>query len=125
MSTQYRCAPVHTFPSAHEDVEDVARWLRENARDELGADPELLTVSGFSAGANLVLGVSQMEELCPPAKTAVKASVTFYAPVSKPKLFDILYILISNRSIFVSLLSKSLNLLNSLNLIRSPSFSST
>jgi acetyl esterase/lipase len=83
VSTQYRCAPVHTFPAAHEDVEDVARWLRENAREELGADPELLTVSGFSAGANLVLGASQTEGLCPPAKTAVKASVTFYAPVSE------------------------------------------
>jgi acetyl esterase/lipase len=82
VSTQYRCAPVHTFPAAHEDVEDVVSWLRENAADVLGANPELLTVSGFSAGANLALGVSQMEGLCAPASTAVKASVTFYAPVS-------------------------------------------
>jgi acetyl esterase/lipase len=81
VSTQYRSAPVHTFPAAHEDVEDVARWLRENARDELGADPELMSVSGFSAGGSLALGVSQTEGLCPPAKTAVKASVTFYTPV--------------------------------------------
>jgi len=81
VSTQYRCAPVHTFPAAHEDVEDVARWLLANAEEKLGADPELMTVSGFSAGANLALGISQRAGLCPPAKTAVKASVTFYAPV--------------------------------------------
>lgn len=68
-------------------MEDVARWLRENAREKLGADPELLTVSGFSAGANLVLGVSQTEGLCPPAKTAVKGSVTFYVPVSNLDLY--------------------------------------
>lgn len=74
---------MHTFPAAHEDVEDVARWLLANAEEKLGADPELMTVSGFSAGANLALGISQRAGLCPPAKTAVKASVTFYAPVSK------------------------------------------
>ena len=53
-------------------------------KDKLGADPELLTVSGFSAGANLVLGIPQQEGLCLPAKTAVKTSVIFGAPVSKP-----------------------------------------
>lgn len=58
VSTQYRCAPAHTFPAAHEDVEDVARWLLANAEEKLGADPELMTVSGFSAGANLALGIS-------------------------------------------------------------------
>lgn len=86
VSTQYRCAPVHTFPAAHEDVEDVAMWLRENAERLLGADPELMTVSGSSAGANLALAVSQLDAFCPPSRTAMKASVTFDAPVSFPRL---------------------------------------
>ncbi|KAF9891589.1 hypothetical protein FE257_003600 [Aspergillus nanangensis] len=58
VSAAYRYAPRHTFPSAHEDVQDVAAYLIEHA-DAWGIDPRLITVSGFSAGSNLALGVAQ------------------------------------------------------------------
>jgi hypothetical protein len=60
-------------------------YSKGDRKGEARCRPELLTVSGFSAGANLLLGISQSEGLCPPAKT-VKASVSFYAPVSQPGL---------------------------------------
>ena len=83
VSTQYRYSPRNVFPAAHEDIEDVAKWLVQNAEKLWGADPKLLTVSGFSAGGNLAFAVSQMGNggFKWPRETAVKGIVTFYAPV--------------------------------------------
>jgi alpha/beta hydrolase fold len=83
VSTQYRYSPRYVFPAAHEDIEDVSNWLLLNAEKQFGADPKLLTVSGFSAGSNLALAVSQMGDgkFKWPSLTAVKGCVTFYAPV--------------------------------------------
>lgn len=53
VSTSYRYAPRYTFPTAHEDVQDVADWMIQDARSLWGAYPRLLTVSGLSAGGNL------------------------------------------------------------------------
>ncbi|KAJ6063690.1 hypothetical protein N7499_012370 [Penicillium canescens] len=78
ISTSYRYAPRYTFPTAHEDVQDVADWMIQNAGSLWGADPRLLTVSGFSAGGNLALGVAQRLH---GSEFSVKASVTFYTPV--------------------------------------------
>lgn len=85
VSTQYRYSPRHIFPAAHEDIEDVSKWLVEHAEKRWGADPKLLTVSGSSAGANLALAVSQMGggKFKWPSQTAVKGCVTFYAPVGR------------------------------------------
>jgi acetyl esterase/lipase len=83
ISTQYRYCPRHHFPAAHEDIEDVSLYLVQNAERLWGANPKLLTVSGFSAGSNLALTVSQMGGglFQWPSETAVKGCVTFYAPV--------------------------------------------
>ncbi|KAH7058815.1 putative lipase/esterase family protein [Macrophomina phaseolina] len=70
----YRFAPLHPYPAATNDITDVLSWLQRNARSTLHADPSLLTISGFSAGANLALSAAQ-------SAPAVRASVTFYAPV--------------------------------------------
>ncbi|KAL2841478.1 Alpha/Beta hydrolase protein [Aspergillus pseudodeflectus] len=59
VSTGYRYTPVARFPDAHEDVQDVAEWLLEHAEEMWGADPGCFTVSGFSVGGNLGLGVAQ------------------------------------------------------------------
>lgn len=77
----YRLAPEHTFPAAHDDIEDVIHWLHKHAEDKLGADSELMTLSGFSAGGTLAVAASQIPECQPPKPTAIKATVTFYAPV--------------------------------------------
>ncbi|OKP01399.1 Lipase 2 [Penicillium subrubescens] len=78
VSTSYRYAPRYTFPVAHEDVQDVADWLIENSEKLWDADPTLMSVSGFSVGGNLVLGIAQ--RLCP-SEYRVKAAVLFYTPV--------------------------------------------
>jgi acetyl esterase/lipase len=55
VSVDYRVAPQHIYPAAHEDCEDAVEWLLVHAREEFGADPGNLTVSGFSAGGNLMM----------------------------------------------------------------------
>ncbi|KKY26611.1 putative lipase esterase family [Diplodia seriata] len=84
--SSYRFAPLHPFPAAIDDIDDVLSWLRSNAAQGLGADPSLLTISGFSAGANLALGATQQQsnhrsDSNTTITTDIKASVTFYAPV--------------------------------------------
>ncbi|RDW65813.1 putative lipase/esterase family protein [Aspergillus mulundensis] len=78
VSTTYRYAPVHTFPDAHEDVQDVAEYLVHHAVELFNADPACFTVSGFSAGGNLALGISQG---CMNMDVAVRGSVVFYGVV--------------------------------------------
>lgn len=78
VSTSYQYAPRYTFPVAHEDVQDVADWLVQNAEELWGADPTLMSVSGFSVGGNLVLGIAQRLSR---SEFRVKAAVLFYTPV--------------------------------------------
>jgi acetyl esterase/lipase len=81
VSAQYRYAPGHPFPAAIDDIDDVVRYMHQNAERLWGADPNVMTISGFSAGGNLALAACQQASSHSPAPTAVKASVTFYAPV--------------------------------------------
>ena len=71
IGAEYRVAPAHGYPCAHEDAEDVVDWVLKNAQSLWNADPESLTVSGFSAGGNLMFAAGRR----------AKAAVGFYAPV--------------------------------------------
>lgn len=81
VSASYRLAPVHPFPAAIDDIDMVVKYLQTHAVEKWGADPELMTTSGFSAGGNLALALTQQSSCHLPAKTAIKGSVTFYAAV--------------------------------------------
>jgi acetyl esterase/lipase len=81
VAPHYRVAPRYPFPAAIDDTDDLVAFCIENAERLWGADPKLLTLDGFSAGGNLALALCQQEACHAPAETAVKASVTFYAPV--------------------------------------------
>ena len=48
----YRVSPAATFPDQLLDAKRALAWVREHA-EELGGDPELVVVSGGSAGAHL------------------------------------------------------------------------
>lgn len=57
IAIQYRLAPEHTFPAAHDDAERGANLVWQYA-DELGVDKNRLTLCGDSAGGHLALVTS-------------------------------------------------------------------
>ncbi|GEK23040.1 alpha/beta hydrolase [Cellulomonas xylanilytica] len=52
VSVNYRFAPEHPFPAAHDDVRAGWRWFLEHA-EEHGVDPRRIAIGGESAGAGL------------------------------------------------------------------------
>jgi acetyl esterase/lipase len=57
VSVEYRKAPEHKFPTAHDDAFAAYRWVVKNAAS-MGGDPPRLAVAGESAGANLAANVA-------------------------------------------------------------------
>ncbi|MBV9222260.1 MAG: alpha/beta hydrolase [Methylobacteriaceae bacterium] len=59
IAVEYRLAPEHKFPSAHEDACASTRWVLDHAAD-LDIDPARLGIAGDSAGGTLATVVCQM-----------------------------------------------------------------
>lgn len=57
VSFEYRLAPEHPLPAAHEDAYAALKWTVENAT-ALGGDPRRLALAGESAGGNLATYVA-------------------------------------------------------------------
>ena len=79
----YRLSPEATFPDQIVDVKRAIAWVRENA-SELGIDPELICITGGSAGGHLtaLAGLSENDPAFQPgfeeADTSLSAVVPFY-----------------------------------------------
>lgn len=58
VSVDYRLAPEHPWPAAHDDAEDAFAWTLQHA-ESLGADPRMVAVGGDSAGGHLAVAVSR------------------------------------------------------------------
>lgn len=81
VSANYCLAPIHPFPGAIGDVDDIVAWLHLHAADALGADTTLMTVGGSSAGGNLAFASCLGEGCWGAAETAFKGVLTFYAAI--------------------------------------------
>jgi len=57
VSVDYRLAPENPFPTSHEDVLSVYRWILDHSA-EFHGDPKKVFVGGDSAGGNLAQSVS-------------------------------------------------------------------
>ncbi|MCW5907466.1 MAG: alpha/beta hydrolase [Chitinophagales bacterium] len=74
VSVDYRLAPEHTFPAAHEDAFTAIKWVRNNI-SSYGGNPDNLVVAGDSAGGNLS---ACMAVRCKRENIPLKAQVLVY-----------------------------------------------
>jgi acetyl esterase len=82
--------PAVRFPVAHDEAVRAYRWTREHA-DELGVDPERVSLGGASAGANLAAGAALhlVDEHEPPWQVLLAYPVVHpVLPEPSPELVD-------------------------------------
>ncbi|KAH8925344.1 alpha/beta-hydrolase [Atractiella rhizophila] len=80
LDADYRKAPEHPFPSAYNDILDVIAYARSQSSIY---DGSRISVSGFSAGANLVMSTAVNLEI-----GAIKTVVSFYGNTNLTESFD-------------------------------------
>jgi triacylglycerol lipase len=74
VNMNYRLAPKHVWPAAHEDLAAAVRWVQANIAQH-GGDPDRLVLWGTSAGADLIAGYLAHPEFHGPKGHGVKAAI--------------------------------------------------
>ncbi|RDW73011.1 hypothetical protein BP6252_06918 [Coleophoma cylindrospora] len=77
LDVQYRLAPEYPFPAAPHDAEDVVKYVLSQPQQY---DTTHLSVSGFSAGANLALVVSSLADF---PKRTFRSVLAIYPPTDQ------------------------------------------
>lgn len=77
ISINYRLAPVHPFPTPVHDVASTIRAILADPTLKPQYNPSRVSIMGFSAGANITLGVAQL----PGIKEKIHSLVPFYPVV--------------------------------------------
>lgn len=80
IDVQYRLAPEDPFPAAFNDAEDAVTWVRSVPEQ---FDISCISLSGFSAGANIALAVSCSSSLFDSKENSnvFRTVMSFYGPV--------------------------------------------
>ncbi|KAJ5980243.1 hypothetical protein N7481_007541 [Penicillium waksmanii] len=81
LDVQYRLAPENPFPAAFHDAEDVVNWARSQP-DRFDASE--LSLSGFSSGGNIALGLSSASsQFCQEGQPSIFHTViSLYGPTN-------------------------------------------
>ena len=74
VSVDYRLAPEHPFPAAHDDAFTALQWVKNHIHEQ-GGNPEDLFVAGDSAGGNLS---ACMAHRCKKEGLSLKGQVLIY-----------------------------------------------
>jgi len=76
VNINYRLAPKHVWPAAHEDLAAAVGWVQANIAQH-GGDPDRLVLWGTSAGADLIAGYLAYPQFHGPKGHGVKAAIMF------------------------------------------------
>src|SRR5262245_35898443 len=74
LNMNYRLAPKHVWPAAHEDLAAAVGWVQANIAQH-GGDPDRLVLWGTSAGADLIAGYLAYPQFHGPKGHGVKAAI--------------------------------------------------
>jgi len=74
VNINYRLAPKHTWPAAHEDLATAVGWVQANIVQH-GGDHDRLVLWGTSAGADLIAGYLGYPQFHGPKGHGVKAAI--------------------------------------------------
>lgn len=93
VAANYRLSPRATWPEHLVDAKRALAWVREHIA-EYGGDPDLVCITGGSAGGHLAAMVAltandpAYQEGFEPADTSVAACIPFYGVYDFPGIFD-------------------------------------
>lgn len=87
-NVEYRLAPEHKYPVAHDDAFAALQWV-SNQADQLGIDPSQIAVGGDSVGANLSVSVAlRSRDQGSPGVKAMILMCPAFQPDFEPRTHD-------------------------------------